>query len=170
MNPSRLAAFGVTAAAVLAIAQAVSYLVQSRLPLHETLVVNSVVHFTHIRNTGGVFGLFRDNSLAVAVTSTLIIFAITAYVLMSSGLALWQYACAGLVVGAAAANICDRLVYGAVIDFIDIQGIPYWHYVFNVADVAIHLGAWPLAIASLIPGSDNQRGSRLITGAAPSRR
>ena len=55
--------------------------------------------------------------------------------------------------GAAAANICDRLVYGAVIDFIDIQGIPYWHYIFNIADTAIHLGVWPLVIGAFIaPG------------------
>jgi signal peptidase II len=136
---------------VLVIAQAVSYVVRSRLPLHETLVVNQVLHFTHIRNTGGVFGLFPDNSLAFAATSSLIILAICGYVLTSRDLAGYQVVCAGLVVGAAAANICDRLVYGAVIDFIDIQGIPYWHYVFNVADVAIHLGAWPLAIGTLFP-------------------
>jgi signal peptidase II len=45
--------------------------------------------------------------------------------------------------------VLDRLIYGSVIDFIDVQGIPYWHYVFNTADVMIHLGIWPMLAIGL---------------------
>jgi signal peptidase II len=65
----------------------------------------------------------------------------------------YQFVCLGLIVGAAASNICDRLLYGAVIDFIDVQGVPHWNYVFNIADVMIHLGAWPLALGAMFSGN-----------------
>jgi hypothetical protein len=59
--------FAVTATVVLLVAQLGSYLVHTRLPLHDTYVVNSVLHLTHVRNSGGVFGLFPGNSVVFAV-------------------------------------------------------------------------------------------------------
>ena len=58
---------------------------------------------------------------------------------------------AGLVVGGALGNLLDRvsapapgLLGGAVVDFIDVQ----WWPIFNVADIAICVGAGLLAILS----------------------
>lgn len=158
-----LTAFAATAAAVLGIAQLASYLVTRFLPLHDTYVVNSVLHLTHIRNTGGVFGIFPGNSVLFAVTSGLIVVGLTVYLLKSPATALYHYICSGIIVGAAASNICDRLVYGSVVDFIDVQGIPGWHYIFNVADVAIHVGLWPLLLGTLFSGKAPSAG-KLDTG------
>ena len=36
-----------------------------------------------------------------------------------------------------------------VIDFIDIQNIPFWSYIFNTADLMIHVGIWPMLALSL---------------------
>lgn len=49
---------------------------------------------------------------------------------------------AGLVIGGALGNVIDRLIYGAVADFANVTccGIDN-PYAFNVADVAIFLGA-----------------------------
>lgn len=146
----RFAAIGVTAVIVLAVAQFTSWLVNTYIPLYQTIVVNPVVHFTHIRNTGAAFGLFPGNSMVFALTSSLIICAVLFYAWKNPPTAKYQYACLGCIVGAAAGNIADRFIYGSVIDFIDIQGIPGWSYIFNVADVAIHVGAWPLLIGELI--------------------
>jgi signal peptidase II len=142
---------------VLAIAQLGSYLVQARLPLHDTYVVNSVLHLTHIRNTGGVFGVLQGNGIAFAALSILTIVGLCVYLQRSSGVALYQHVCFGIIIGAAASNVCDRLAYGAVIDFIDIQGIPRWNYIFNTADVAIHVGLWPLAIGTLVSPTGGHR-------------
>jgi signal peptidase II len=57
---------------------------------------------------------------------------------------------AGLVVGGALGNLYDRftrgpgLLDGAVVDFIDVQ----WWPIFNIADIAICVGAGLLAILS----------------------
>ena len=70
-------AFATAGVVVLAVAQLASYLVNRLLPLHDTYVVNSVLHLTHIRNTGGVFGIFPGNSLLFVATSSLIVVALS---------------------------------------------------------------------------------------------
>jgi signal peptidase II len=47
----------------------------------------------------------------------------------------------GLVIGGALGNLIDRLIYGKVADFFHFYGFGYDWYVFNVADLAITLGA-----------------------------
>ena len=53
----------------------------------------------------------------------------------------------GLLVGGALGNVVDRLIYGAVADFLNMSccGIEN-PYVFNVADIAIFVGAVGLAL------------------------
>jgi signal peptidase II len=74
---------------------------------------------------------------------------ITAYVLFSKTIQPHEYLGFGLIFGGGGANILDRILYGAVIDYFDIQGIPYWHYIFNTADVMIHLGLWSMVFIEL---------------------
>ena len=56
---------------------------------------------------------------------------------------------AGLLVGGAFGNVIDRLAYGAVADFLNMS-LPFWTnpYSFNVADIAIFLGAGGLVLFS----------------------
>jgi signal peptidase II len=140
----------VTAAVTFTICQASSHLVARGLALHETVAVSRLLHFTHIRNTGGVFGMFQGHPAIFGLVSLAIVAGAVAFMLRTTGWARYQCVCFGLIVGAALSNVADRLVYGAVIDFLDVQGIPYWDYVFNPADVAIHLGAWPLVLGTLL--------------------
>ncbi len=51
-----------------------------------------------------------------------------------------------LILGGAAGNLIDRLVYGYVIDFIDVF-YGSWHWpTFNIADSAISVGAFLLIL------------------------
>jgi signal peptidase II len=62
----------------------------------------------------------------------------------------------GLVLGGALGNLGDRLFRGhggAVIDFVDVQ----WWPIFNVADVAISVGAVLLVLTSFRDDADDDR-------------
>ena len=51
-----------------------------------------------------------------------------------------------LILGGAAGNVIDRLVYGYVIDFIDVF-YGSWHWpTFNIADSAISVGVFLLLV------------------------
>ena len=62
----------------------------------------------------------------------------------------WWLACSlALILGGALGNLIDRLIYGHVIDFIDIY-YQQWHWpAFNLADSAISVGAVMLLIEAL---------------------
>ena len=53
----------------------------------------------------------------------------------------------GLVIGGAIGNLIDRVLHGAVVDFIDFSAL-YFPWVFNVADSAITVGVVLLLIDS----------------------
>lgn len=46
----------------------------------------------------------------------------------------------GLLIGGAIGNAVDRVVHGAVFDFISLHAFGYRWYVFNIADVAVVVG------------------------------
>lgn len=51
-----------------------------------------------------------------------------------------------LILGGAIGNVIDRLLYGAVVDFIDVH-YDGWHWpAFNIADSAISIGATLIVI------------------------
>ena len=111
------------------------------LQLGESLpVIKKVFHFTLVHNTGIAFGLFKDNGFVF------LIIPIIAVVLL--GYNLYYYHKVGeldrlyvlgfsLILGGAIGNLIDRIMFGHVIDFIDLRIWP----VFNVADSAITVGA-----------------------------
>ncbi len=140
--------FFATATSVLLLSQGIGFWVNSNIDLNSTLEINSFIHFTHIRNYGGVFGLAQGSGMLFGIVSLVILGGVAAYLWLAGNLQRYEYVCFGFVVGGGASNILDRLLHGGVIDFIDIQHIPYWNYVFNTADVMIHLGIWPLLILS----------------------
>ena len=102
-------------------------------------------------NHGMSFGLFNTNAAANALVFTLIAAAIVAALfawLKRAKDALLQVAI-GLVIGGAIGNVVDRLVRGAVVDFIDFH-VGAWHwFVFNLADSAISVGVGLMVIDGL---------------------
>ena len=68
------------------------------------------------------------------------------------GLWVCQLLATGLILGGAIGNIIDRLLYGAVVDFVRWHAYGYSWPVFNVADAAITLGVGLLIAESLFGG------------------
>jgi|TARA_A100000164_G_scaffold22_1_gene16 signal peptidase II len=45
-----------------------------------------------------------------------------------------------MIIGGAIGNLIDRVLYGAVVDFIDLHYQNLHWYVFNIADIYISIG------------------------------
>lgn len=149
-------------ALVLVISQIGSYLVNANLAIGETHVINAFVFITHIRNVGGTFGAFPGHSVIFALLSSAILVACTVFFFKSQPTKWVQFLFFGFIVGGGASNVLDRVVRGSVVDFINLQGIPHWNYIFNTADVFIHLGIWPSLLLSILIA---RREKRMGTGA-----
>jgi len=59
-----------------------------------------------------------------------------------------------LIVGGALGNGLDRLLYGAVVDFVHLHWGRFSWYIFNIADVAIVVGVIGLLYESFRPGTE----------------
>lgn len=130
--------------------------VNNNIELNTSIEVNTLLHLTHIRNYGGIFGFGQGHGWLFGIISVALLAGVSAYLLAGKKVRRYEYICFGFIVGGGLSNIIDRLLRGSVIDFIDVQHIPYWNYVFNVADVMVHVGIWPLLIMSLIDGAAQQ--------------
>jgi signal peptidase II len=94
-------------------------------------------------NRGVNFGLFAGLDMRwVLIAVAIAISGIVLYWVRRDGGSRWTYISAGLLVGGALGNVVDRLLYGAVADFLNMSccGIEN-PYAFNVADIAIFIGA-----------------------------
>lgn len=134
---------------VVMLSQLIGWWVNNNIELGTTWEINGLIHFTHIRNYGGIFGLAQGMGWLFGLISISLLIGVTAYLWFSKEVSRYEFICFGFIVGGGASNILDRLIYGSVIDFIDIQHIPYWNYIFNTADVMVHVGIWPMLLISI---------------------
>jgi signal peptidase II len=104
------------------------------------------------RNPGIAFSFFADASSTfykwLLITGSVVIIALVAWLLVASRNATTFYAAGlALLLGGATGNLTDRIVHGAVTDFLEvwIRFLPWKIFnpwpVFNVADSAITVGA-----------------------------
>ena len=62
----------------------------------------------------------------------------------------WLAAALALILAGAVGNLIDRILFGQVIDFIQLYYERWYFPVFNVADIAINIGAGLLVFDSLL--------------------
>lgn len=102
-------------------------------------------------NNGMAFGQGQGFGPLIGVVATLVI----VYLLVSlrTDSSRMSSIGMGLLIGGAAGNLIDRLfrgddgfLQGAVVDFIDFQ----WFPIFNVADIAVNVGAGLLILNSIL--------------------
>ncbi|HZT50696.1 MAG TPA: signal peptidase II [Stellaceae bacterium] len=112
--------------------------------------VTSYFNLVLTMNRGMSFGLFSSgaiNALIFALVAAAIVAALLAW-LARTGDPLLRSAI-GLVIGGAVGNVADRLVRGAVVDFLDFHlGALHW-FAFNLADAAISVGVALMVIDGL---------------------
>lgn len=137
------------AALVIALDQWTKFLVRSIIPANTSrdpiTGFGKYLTFTHVRNTGAAFGMFRDTNTLFIILPILVAGAIIVYS-VRQGRQPWPLVLAfGMQVGGALGNVVDRIVIGGVTDFIDV----HWWPIFNVADSSVVIGTAVLAIVAL---------------------
>ena len=110
---------------------------------------NQFMNFYMAWNKGINFGLFEGDSTVQAyiLTAISIIISLAFFVWLRNSTRFLMQILASLVIGGALGNAIDRLLYGAVADFINVTCCGIRNpYSFNLADVFIFIGLIGLLI------------------------
>lgn len=129
-------------------------------------VIPHVLGISHWLNEGAAFSLFADSASPNTVRWGLIVFTLIAalavfiaLIRLGSRVTLMTVALA-LILGGAIGNVHDRIVYGSVVDFIEVHIFSYHWPDFNLADSSIVVGACLLLLDSLGPRKKQGSGDR----------
>ena len=114
--------------------QLTKFLIRANFALNESVtMIGNLLHFTYITNTGTAFGLFKGVNIVFILFSIVVIFGIfyaSGRIKEKQRLMIFSLA---LLLGGTIGNLIDRILLGAVTDFIDFRIWP----VFNIADSAV---------------------------------
>jgi signal peptidase II len=120
-------------------------------------VIPRVLRITHWTNEGAAFSMFAESAsphlvrwVLVGISLLAAMAVLIALVRLGDRLTLTTVALA-LIFAGALGNAHDRILYGSVVDFIEVHIFSYHWPDFNVADSAIVIGACLLFLDSMLP-------------------
>ena len=137
------------------------YIVVQKFALYESVNILPVFNLTYVRNTGAAFSFLADHDgwqkyffivLAIGISLMLAYFMKKNHADQTL-----QNAAYALIIGGALANMVDRAYNGFVVDFFDFYWDIYHYPVFNVADIAICIGAGLLALDAFKGDKNKQK-------------
>ena len=156
MIDTRLKAYGLSAM-VFAIDRATKSAIEAHVSTFDVHpVIPGFFDIVHSQNRGVAFGLMNDSTSAWR-TVVLIAFSAAALLLVAgvlwraSRLDRWTATGLALILGGAAGNLFDRILWGRVTDFLEFYiGDLHWP-TFNIADSCIVIGSGLLVMELLRP-------------------
>jgi signal peptidase II len=152
----------ITALAVFLADQLSKFIVLYLLDLDEIGEIEVISPFFQLQmawNKGINFGLFAGFDMRwVLIALALSISVGVIYWVHRDGKTKWTFVAAGMLVGGALGNVLDRVIYGAVADFLNFSCCGLNNpYAFNIADVAVFAGAAALVFTSSESSDTNTR-------------
>jgi signal peptidase II len=135
------------------------YVINESLKNLDNLIFKSTyLNIRLIWNEGIAFGLLSfDNKVLYHSISLLILFIILVIIYMiikSDGFKKFSLM---LILGGALGNFYDRIVYGAVPDYIDFHVNGFHWFIFNIADIFISIGVFALIILEIFDNKNNEK-------------
>lgn len=122
------------------------WVVNSLKPIDSIKIIDGFLSFTYVENTGAAFGIFQGQKwLLVIIVVSVICIALWALYTNKINRTI-ERICVTLIIAGGLGNLCDRIRYGFVVDFIDINEL-FSYPMFNVADCFVVVGAILMVIA-----------------------
>ncbi len=108
-------------------------------------LIPGFLSIVHVRNPGAAFGMLAGaaspwREIALVAVSAAAVLGFAWMLKRMPRHAVAERTATAAVIGGALGNLYDRVVYGEVVDFVDVY-VGSWHWpAFNVADSAITIG------------------------------
>ncbi len=132
---------------VLLIDQLVKLIIKNALSLNqEVIVIKNFFSIHYLQNEGAAFSIFQNKTLFLILTALICLVILIIYIQKENSLNKISTISLGLLLAGISGNLIDRLIYKKVIDFLSFTIFNYDFAVFNIADIAITIGALLLLI------------------------
>ena len=141
------------AATILLLDQLTKLWVMAEFSLGESRYVNGIFNLVRAHNEGAAFGFLSDaggwQRWLFSIISIVVSVVIAVWLTRLPRQRVLEALALSLILGGALGNLYDRLILGYVVDFLDFHWAG-WHFAaFNVADMAISVGAVLIIIDGL---------------------
>ncbi len=153
MSKRKYGVSGLICVGLLFLDQWTKHLIVQKVPLHHSVaIIPGFFNLTHVRNTGGAFGILAGRGSAgfafFLILSLTAIGAILYFFFKVEQKDRRLTLPLPFILSGAIGNLIDRLRYGEVVDFLDFYVSSFHWPAFNIADSAICVGigllAWEL--------------------------
>lgn len=115
----------------------------------DLMLIEGVLKFSNIQNTGGAFGIFNSNIIVMIILNTILIaFMIRFILIRRKYMNRKVYVGLLFLIAGGVSNLIDRIFRGYVVDYIDFTQIVDFP-VFNLADIVLVVG-WFLLIIGIL--------------------
>ena len=113
-------------------------------------VLDGVLRFSLSKNSGAVMGILRGSRTLLLVVTTISIAVLIVFAYRMRYAPTAKRVFLGLIIGGAFGNLIDRLAAGEVLDFIDMGFRSFRWPTYNVADIAVTVGAVLLIVGYIV--------------------
>ncbi len=140
--------------------QASKLAIDASMQLYQSIELISFFNLTYVRNTGAAFSFLSEaggwQRWFFAILASIISIVLTVWLAKLKKHEILMAASLSLILGGAIGNLIDRVLYGYVIDFLDVY-YQSWHWpAFNVADSAITVGVILMLLESVGVGKTEE--------------
>jgi signal peptidase II len=142
---------------VVVLDQATKYLALTYINPYDSFKVLPFLHIVLVTNKGAAFGMFKNIGSSFFIAASLVAIIFVIFLLIRGkedrlGLS--------LILGGAIGNLIDRILYGSVVDFIDLSIGKYHWPAFNVADSSLTIGVAILLLTHFLKTMKTKRSKR----------
>ena len=140
--------------AIVALDQWSKWMIKTSYNLYQSEpIIEGFFYFTYVTNDGMAFGLSFPGGKTILLIVTIILTGVIMWMLWKEKNShnLIRYGLT-LILAGAIGNMIDRILYGKVVDFLDIMIGSFNWYIFNVADSAVTSGMILFILHTIIVG------------------
>lgn len=119
-------------------------------------LIQDIFHLTYVENKGIAFGMFAEERLLFILVSIVVLVILSVLYTKTQPRTKWLKVGTSFIYGGAIGNLMERMAKGYVVDFFDFRLINF--PVFNIADIAICVGAVMLVIHFIISDKTEKEG------------
>ena len=143
---------------VLLFDQFIKLIVMNNMKLHQEIpIIPKFFSIYYIENTGAAFSILGNQTLLLVLVSAVCLILMKEYIKKEKEMTNLSIISLGMNIGGTMGNLFDRILYKAVIDYLAFDIFKYSFPVFNLADIAITVGAALLLLSYFIENKKKKK-------------